>query len=106
MCGVLGVFCYSPNSLGTRQDEFDRALGSMRTRGPDGLGVWFSEDRRLALGHRRLSILDLSENGSQPMWDPSKRYVISYNGEIYNFRGLRQELVQAGYQLKSTSDTE
>jgi asparagine synthase (glutamine-hydrolysing) len=65
---------------------------AMRLRGPDDKGVWLSDDRRLALSHRRLSILDVSSRGHQPMLSPDGRSVIVYNGEIYNFREIRSDL--------------
>ncbi|MGB0799316.1 MAG: asparagine synthetase B family protein, partial [Planktomarina sp.] len=73
-------------------------------RGPDGEGHWI--DGSIGLGHRRLSIIDLSPLGHQPMMSQDGRYVLSYNGEIYNFRELRAELETKGYGFRSTSDSE
>jgi asparagine synthase (glutamine-hydrolysing) len=75
-------------------------------RGPDADGHWVPADTPVALGHRRLSILDLSPTGAQPMWSGQGRYVISFNGEIYNFRALRERLYSAGAAFRGTSDTE
>jgi asparagine synthase (glutamine-hydrolysing) len=75
-------------------------------RGPDADGHWVPADTPVALGHRRLSIIDLSATGAQPMWSANGRYVISYNGEIYNFRELRERLHAAGAAFRGTSDTE
>lgn len=82
---------------------------AMSHRGPDGSGVWsdrVSDTRAVVLGHRRLSILDLSDAGAQPMVDPSDRYVLSHNGEIYNFLEVRAELQTLGVSFRSESDTE
>jgi asparagine synthase (glutamine-hydrolysing) len=78
----------------------------MRHRGPDDAGEWWSSDGRVGLAHRRLSIIDLSPSGHQPMTDSSGQYVIVLNGEIYNFQELRHELETKGYYFRSTSDTE
>ena len=75
-------------------------------RGPDAGGVWVDSSFPLALGHRRLSIIDLSEAGAQPMVSASGRYVLSFNGEIYNFPRLRQEPGLANYSFRGHSDTE
>jgi asparagine synthase (glutamine-hydrolysing) len=75
-------------------------------RGPDADGHWVPADTPIALGHRRLSILDLSATGAQPMWSSNGRYVVSFNGEIYNFRQLRERLHAAGATFRGTSDTE
>jgi asparagine synthase (glutamine-hydrolysing) len=106
VCAVAGIYSYS-HSLG----EVDRAeLRSMRdrmaTRGPDGTGEWYSADGRLGLGHRRLSIIDLSDRAAQPMVSDDGRFVISYNGEIYNYRELRKRLTDRGAKFRTESDTE
>ena len=75
-------------------------------RGPDADGHWVPADTPVALGHRRLSILDLSATGAQPMWSANGRYIVSFNGEIYNFRELRERLHKAGAVFRGTSDTE
>ena len=84
----------------------DRFTDALAHRGPDGRGVALEHDGRVALGHRRLAILDLSEAGHQPMTSPGGRYVITYNGEIYNFLELRRRLEQAGAAFRTESDTE
>ena len=77
---------------------------AMAPRGPDGAGVW--SQGRVALGHRRLKIIDLSEAGAQPMIDPDLGLAIAWNGCIYNYRGLRDRLIGVGYRFFSHSDTE
>ena len=71
----------------------------MRARGPDGSGVWWSADRRCGLGHRRLSILDLSDRAAQPMASADGKFVVTFNGEIYNYQALRAELEAYGRAL-------
>jgi asparagine synthase (glutamine-hydrolysing) len=83
-----------------------RMTDALARRGPDGEGHWFSEDGQVGLGHRRLSIIDLSAHGAQPMASASGRYILSYNGEIYNYLSLRDELAQNGYLFQGHSDTE
>jgi len=78
----------------------------MRTRGPDGAGLWISEDATVGLVHRRLSILDLSDHGAQPMTTADRTLWITYNGEIYNFRELRNDLETKGVRFHTASDTE
>ena len=78
----------------------------MRDRGPDSSGAWFSAEGRVALGHRRLSIFDLSDAGNQPMVSGDGRLVVVFNGEIYNYRELRASPVGRGCHFRSTSDTE
>ncbi len=98
MCGIFG-------HLGTiERDLAQRCLNTLQHRGPDGSGLW--QDEHVTLGHRRLSILDLSENGRQPMAYGSGRYWITFNGEIYNFLEVRAELEAKGHTFRSESDTE
>lgn len=78
----------------------------MTHRGPDDAGEWWSSDRRVGLGHRRLAIIDLTPGGHQPMMDNSGELTIVFNGEIYNYRELREELLRAGHTFRSSSDTE
>ncbi|PWJ42968.1 asparagine synthase (glutamine-hydrolyzing) [Sediminitomix flava] len=103
MCGITGIFAF--NELGRLHAiHLPEATNSLHHRGPD-MGSTFT-DYHVGLGHRRLSILDLSEGASQPMTDESGRYTIVFNGEIYNFNELKQELAGQGIQFKTTSDTE
>jgi asparagine synthase (glutamine-hydrolysing) len=103
MCGITGIFAF--NLAGKlHQINLARSTDLLRHRGPDGRGTCL--DDHVALGHRRLSILDLSERGAQPMHDDSGRYTLVYNGEIYNYRSLRQELEQKGHRFHSDGDTE
>lgn len=76
------------------------------SRGPDDSGLWVDENISIALGHRRLSIIDLSAQGCQPMISERGRYVIAYNGEVYNFRNLRKEIQAKSHVFRSHSDTE
>jgi asparagine synthase (glutamine-hydrolysing) len=86
--------------------ELRRTRDHMLARGPDGFGEWISEDRRMGFGHRRLSFLDLSKNGAQPMFSEDRKIVITFNGEIYNYRELRADLEMQNCKFKSQSDTE
>ena len=103
MCGIAGFLNKSDSN---NYSWFECFLDSLEHRGPDGRGVWVSNDRGLILGHRRLSILDISGAGSQPMVCGTTGKVITYNGEIYNFLELRKELAGLGYQFRSDTDTE
>lgn len=104
MCGIAG-FC---NFNGDKQKNIERMKERMYHRGPDAGGTYFSEDGQVVLGHRRLSIVDLSQNGSQPMTSGSGRFVIVYNGEIYNYKRLADKLLDEKKvaAFKGTSDTE
>ena len=106
MCGIAGVYNYGKPGLPLQAETIVRMRDTMAHRGPDDAGLYMSADGRLGLGHRRLSILDLSSLGHQPMATPDGRYWIVFNGEIYNFRDLRAELEPKGYTFRSTSDTE
>lgn len=104
MCGIAGIW-HLDNSVITK-DKLKRFTDSMTHRGPDASGYWMNEDESLGLGHRRLSILDLSVNGNQPMKYSSDRYRIVYNGEIFNFLELKNELEAKNYRFYTASDTE
>lgn len=104
MCGIAG-FC---NGDFDRRKNIEKMNERIKHRGPDASGVWVSEDQKVALGHRRLSIIDLTPGGAQPMESKNGRYVIAYNGEIYNYPVIRDKLVREKKvtAFKGTSDTE
>jgi len=104
MCGICGVVRLNdpPTDLETVRAMAD----TLRHRGPDDGGVWRSPDGRVALGHRRLSIIDLSPAGHQPMTEQTGRLWISFNGEIYNYQELREELRGLGHTFRTATDTE
>ncbi|HBI15617.1 MAG TPA: asparagine synthase (glutamine-hydrolyzing) [Desulfobulbaceae bacterium] len=106
MCGIAAIFAYHPDAPPVDRDELLRMREQMKSRGPDGSGLWLSEDRRIGMAHRRLSIIDLSEAGAQPMTDPETGNIIVFNGEIYNYRELRSDLENQGFRFRSHSDTE
>ncbi len=106
MCGIAGLFCYG-EALRVDEAVLTRMRDTMIHRGPDGGDNWISQDRRVGLGHRRLSIIDLSTSASQPMPNEDHTVWVTYNGEIYNHVGLRRELVAAGHTFRTDhSDTE
>ncbi len=102
MCGICGYM--NLREMEASQSILRKMTNAIIHRGPDGEGYY--TDRNVALGHRRLSIIDLSDNGKQPMLSNGGNYVIVYNGELYNYREIKQELIALGYQFKSTCDTE
>jgi len=106
MCGINGIFAYHSASSAAQETELLATREAMRARGPDGSGAWWSVDRRCGLGHRRLSIIDLSHRASQPMTSEDGRFVVVFNGEIYNYPQLRAELETDGARFRTTSDTE
>ncbi len=103
MCGIVGIA--STTSI-TDPDILLAMRDAMTHRGPDDAGIWWSPNGRVGLAHRRLSIIDLSPLGHQPMSDPSGRLWVTFNGEIYNYRRLRRELEVKGHGFRSASDTE
>jgi asparagine synthase (glutamine-hydrolysing) len=107
MCGVAGFLDFHRS---TSAEQLDATVRRMRDalvhRGPDDAGVWVDAATGIAIGHRRLSIIDLSPLGRQPMMSASGRYVIAFNGEIYNFVALRRELGALGAEFRGQSDTE
>lgn len=106
MCGLNGVFAYGPGAPAPSEGELLATRDHMHTRGPDGASAWWSADRRIGLGHRRLSIIDLSERGAQPMVSEDGSLTVAFNGEIYNYPQLRRELERQGVRFRTNSDTE
>jgi asparagine synthase (glutamine-hydrolysing) len=106
MCGIAAVYSYARRAAPADLARLHRSCGHMQCRGPDDAGVWIRADQRVALGHRRLAILDPTPRGAQPMRTADGQQVLSFNGEIYNFRALRQGLEARGHQFHSDSDTE
>jgi asparagine synthase (glutamine-hydrolysing) len=106
VCGIVGYFAFGVDAPPVSKPELLRVRDSMAARGPDGAGEWLSSDGRAGLGHRRLAIIDLSADAAQPMSSPSGSSMISFNGEIYNYKELRQALEQQGHRFRTSSDTE
>lgn len=106
MCGIVGIFAYAASAEPTDRDELIKMRDHMAARGPDGAGKWLSDDSRVGLGHRRLSIIDLSDSGAQPMASADGKHIVIFNGEIYNHPLLRKELETEGVHFRTRSDTE
>lgn len=108
MCGFTAIYSYGVHAAPVNGDVLKSISQAMVRRGPDGDGLWLSDDGRVGMAHRRLAIIDLSSEAGQPMMleTPKGRLHISYNGEIYNFRELRHDLEVAGHHFKTSSDTE
>jgi len=106
MCGIAGIYSYKNILSCVNADELQKMCSHMKTRGPDGEGQWYSRNRHVGLAHRRLSIIDVTDNASQPMAAKDGRAVISFNGEIYNYKELRTTLKNKGYVFHTQSDTE
>ena len=106
MCGIAAIFAYRDGTPPVDEAELLAMREQMVARGPDGGGQWISDDGRVGLANRRLSIIDVSPAGAQPMFNADRSLAITFNGEIYNYAELRSELSVNGYQFSSTSDTE
>ncbi|MFV0405670.1 MAG: asparagine synthase (glutamine-hydrolyzing) [Propioniciclava sp.] len=107
MCGIVGLVDPRRAASGEEMHQLlERMASRMVERGPDGSGTWADEEVGVGFGHRRLSILDLSEHGAQPMVSRNGRWVITYNGEIYDHQDLMRDLDTAGVKLRGHSDTE
>ena len=107
MCGVTGFFLTNDNKGGDfLKREIKKMNNSLSHRGPNNDDLWFDENEKIYLGHRRLSIIDLSEKANQPMKSNNHRYVISFNGEIYNFRELKKNLEKKKITFNNKSDTQ
>src|SRR3569623_569602 len=102
MCGIAGIIRFDGAPVDAAAVE--RMSQRIAHRGPDGAGIYIGD--AVGLAHRRLSILDLTDAASQPMWDRSRTAAISYHGEVYNFRDLRRQLVAEGSAFQSSGDTE
>ena len=113
MCGIAGIISNTASDTHWVKARLQHMTDAIAHRGPDGEGFWINETGQVALGHRRLKIIDLSNDAAQPMhysgmesYDELPRYSITYNGEIYNYPELKNELELKGYQFKNHSDTE
>ncbi len=107
MCGIAGLIDWRAATNVDALRSIGEAMNdTLRHRGPDGSGVWVEAEGGAALCQRRLAIIDLSPGGAQPMHSANRRYVITFNGEIYNYRDIRAELAAAGRGMRSDSDTE
>src|SRR5579863_9129573 len=104
MCGIAGAVALERRPIPRLGSALNAMSDLIAHRGPDGKGFWQSPERRCGLAHRRLSIIDLSEAGAQPMTAPSGA-VITFNGEIYNYRELMRDL-SSNWRFRSSSDTE
>lgn len=105
MCGIVGLVA-STSPCDRLDETVEQMMGTLAHRGPDDSGRWVDLQAGVALGHRRLAVVGLGAQGAQPMISQSKRWVITYNGEVYNFHALRAELEQHGVILAGGSDTE
>ncbi len=91
MCGIVGTLVFKKSEFRITEPHITSMRDTMVHRGPDGAGVWISEDKKVELGHRRLSIIDLSDAAAQPMSNENTTLWVSYNGEIYNHAEVRRE---------------
>ncbi|MFQ5586912.1 MAG: asparagine synthase (glutamine-hydrolyzing), partial [Thermodesulfobacteriota bacterium] len=103
MCGIAGIISFSDRG---EQECLERMCNTMSHRGPDDSGIYHSPDSRALLGHRRLSIIDLSRSARQPLSNEDDTVLVTCNGEIYNYQELRKELDARGHRFKSKCDTE
>ena len=107
MCGIAGLIDWRAATAADALRAAGEAMNeTLRHRGPDDSGIWAEAESGVVLGQRRLAIIDLSPGGAQPMHSADRRYVITFNGEIYNYRDIRKELAAAGRAMRSNSDTE
>jgi asparagine synthase (glutamine-hydrolysing) len=102
MCGIAGIV--DPDGVSAR--VLKQMTDAVAHRGPDGEGFWVNSAATVGFGHRRLAIIDLSDDGRQPMHYMDGRYTLTFNGEIYNYIEIRRDLEARGYSFTSSSDTE
>jgi asparagine synthase (glutamine-hydrolysing) len=103
MCGIAGILSFNQK---VEHVSILKMISTLQHRGPDGEGIWIDDAKKVGFGHKRLSIIDLSDAGKQPMHYANERYTITFNGEIYNYLELKKELINKGYTFQSNSDTE
>lgn len=103
MCGIAGIIKFNAQ---TSESELKKMTDALVHRGPDDEGIWLNENKNIGLGHRRLSIIDTSSKAHQPMVSDNHQFVLTFNGEIYNYIELRSELIQKGHHFKTENDTE
>jgi asparagine synthase (glutamine-hydrolysing) len=106
MCGIAGIYAYHYAANPIDRAELRRIRDHMATRGPDGCSGWYSPHERVGLAHRRLAVIDLSERGAQPMVSVDGKLVVTFDGEIYNYRELRSSLEARGHAFRTKGDTE
>ena len=108
MYGIVGCLAFQSSTFEVTEEYIISARDTMEKRGPDGGGLWISSDKRVGLGHQRLSIIDLSEAENQPFCNKSETIFVVFNGEIYNHAEIRDDLISLGVKFWKTShsDTE
>jgi asparagine synthase (glutamine-hydrolysing) len=106
VCGIAGAFAFYYDQNAVDVAVVQRLNDLQQRRGPDGAGLWVNDDNRVVLAHRRLAIIDTGEGGAQPMADTTGRWIITFNGEIYNYAALKSELERLGCVFRTHSDTE
>ena len=105
MCGITG-FLTKENTLSQNKLKLSRMTSQLKHRGPDSMGLWTEQNNGIYLGHRRLSIIDLRKRGDQPMVSKNGRYVIVFNGEIYNFKELKSYILgKVNVEFSNNTDT-
>ena len=105
MCGISGIYNFENKNIEIKE-IIKKIINLKNTRGPDNNNIWRSNCNKVYFGHNRLSIIDLSNNANQPFVSNDNNYTITFNGEIYNYKLIRQELEQKKITFKSNSDTE
>ena len=105
MCGITGIYNYLNKPINSKS-IIEKIVKMQHARGPDDQGVWESKCKKVCFGHNRLTIIDLSKNGKQPFISKDENFVITFNGEIYNFKEIKKELIANNIYFKSNSDTE
>ena len=105
MCGISGIYNYLGKNINSKP-IIQQIIKIQNLRGPDDNGVWESRCNKVHFGHNRLSIIDLTKGGSQPFISIDCKFIITFNGEIYNFKEIKEELINKNIKFKSNSDTE